>query len=148
MIDVESLQKYSFFGGLLPAQIEVIRPLLGHEVHVAGDAIMEEGKPNDRIFFILEGRVHVSKGGKSIIEIGEGETFGEMEIIDVMPAAATVRAIGPVTVAVLSNRALHQLSSADIHAFAIIVMNLARDLSRRLRRMDEFAAQGQAARAD
>lgn len=148
MIDIESLQKYSFFGGLLPSQIEVIRSLLKNEEYAAGSAIMAEGEPNDRIFFIVEGRVIVTKKGKAIIEIGEGETFGEMEILDIMPAAATVRALTPVRVTTLSNRSLHQLSGADIRAFAIVVMNFARDMSRRLRRMDEFAAEGEAVRAD
>jgi CRP-like cAMP-binding protein len=142
MIDIEALQKYSLFGGLLPAQIEIIQRLLQFESFEAGTEIMVEGKCNDRIFFIMEGRVVVSKGGQSIVEIGEGETFGEMEILDVMPATATIRALCPVRVAILSNRALHKLSTEDIRAFAITVMNLARDLSRRLRYMDELAVEG------
>jgi CRP-like cAMP-binding protein len=139
LVDIESLQKYSLFGGLLPAQIAAIRSNLAFESYEAGTDIMVEGRANDRIHFILEGRVEVRKGGTTIVEIGEGETFGEMEILDVMPATATIRALCLVRVAILSNRALHKLSSEDIRAFAITVMNLARDLSRRLRRMDELA---------
>jgi len=139
MIDIEALQKYSLFGGLLPEQIAVIRSLLSFECYETGADIVSEGKDNDRIYFIVEGRVVALKDGSTIVELGEGETFGEMEILEVMPATATIRALCPVEVAVLSNRALYRLSHEDIRTFAITVMNLARDLSRHLRRMDELA---------
>jgi len=108
---------------------------------------MVEGRNNDRIHFILEGRVRVSKGGKALVEIGEGETFGEMELLEVMPAIATIRALCPVRVAILTGHALYRLSTQDLRAFAITVMNLARDLSRRLRRMDEMAVKDGSRRA-
>jgi CRP-like cAMP-binding protein len=55
-----------------------------------------------------------------------------------MPAVATVRTLVPSIVATISNRALHELSKSSMRAFAMVVMNLARDLSRRLRRMDDI----------
>ena len=66
-----------------------------------------------------------------------GDCFGEMEILDVMPAAASVRALDPVTVAAIDNQALHRMYGLDPRLFALFMMNLARDLSRLLRRMDE-----------
>ena len=41
--------------------------------------------------------------------------------------------------AAISNRALRDIYKADVSTFSMIIMNLARDLSRRLRRMDELA---------
>jgi CRP-like cAMP-binding protein len=140
LIEASALKNYSLFGGLLPEEIEAIRPLLSSVSYEAGIAIMREGEPNDRIHFILEGEVEVVKRGVCLARLGEGDTFGEMEFLDVMPAAATVRALVPSSVAMISNRALHELSKASMRAFAMVVMNLARDLSRRLRRMDELAA--------
>ncbi len=142
LIEASALKDYSLFGGLLPDEIESIRPLMCSASYEAGTEILREGEPNDRIHFILEGRVEVLKRGKSLIELREGDTFGEMEFLDVMPAAATVRALLPSTVAMISNHALHELSKASMRAFAMVVMNLARDLSRRLRRMDEIVASG------
>jgi CRP-like cAMP-binding protein len=136
MVDTASLQKYSLFGGLLPDEIERIKPLLGYETFAVGERVMREGESNDRIHFILEGRVEVSRHGVSLVELGEGETFGEMELLDVMPAVATVTALSPLSVANISNRAVHEIFRMDSRIFALIIMNLARDLSRRLRRMD------------
>jgi CRP/FNR family cyclic AMP-dependent transcriptional regulator len=140
VIEASAFKNYSFFGGLLPEEIEAIRPLMGSASYAADEAIMREGEPNDRIHFILEGEVEVEKDGVRLARLGEGDTFGEMEFLDVMPAVATVRALVPSTVATISNHALHELSKASMRAFAMVVMNLARDLSRRLRRMDDIVA--------
>jgi CRP/FNR family cyclic AMP-dependent transcriptional regulator len=139
MIDTGSLNKYSLFGGVLPDQIERIKPLFGSEDFAAGERAMREGEPNDKIFFILKGKVQVSRDGIPIALLGEGETFGEMELLDVMPSIATVTALEPLTTITISNRTIYEIFKMDAKAFSFIIMNLARDLSRRLRRMDELA---------
>jgi CRP/FNR family cyclic AMP-dependent transcriptional regulator len=140
LIEASAFKNYSFFGGLLPEEIESICPFMGSTTYEAGVAIMSEGEPNDRIHFILEGEVEILKNGLRLARLGEGDTFGEMEFLDVMPAVATVRTLVRSTVATISNRALHELSKTSMRAFAMVVMNLARDLSRRLRRMDDIVA--------
>jgi CRP/FNR family transcriptional regulator, cyclic AMP receptor protein len=140
VIEASAFKNYSFFGGLLPEEIEAICPLMGSSTYEAGVSIMSEGEPNDRIHFILEGEVEILKDGVRLARLGEGDTFGEMEFLDVMPAVATVRTLVRSTVATISNRALHELSKSSMRAFAMVVMNLARDLSRRLRRMDDIVA--------
>jgi CRP-like cAMP-binding protein len=139
MIEPSTLQKYSLFGGLLEDQIERILPLMDQAAYEPGDDIIVEGELNDRIRFILEGRVAVVKGGIVLSEFGPGDFFGEMEVLDVMPSAATIKALSTVQVISISNRSLREVYKLDIKSFSLIIMNLARDLSRRLRRMDERA---------
>lgn len=131
------LQKYSLFGGLLTEQIEGILPLLDEESYAEGAEIIVEGKPNDKIRFILEGRVAVVKQGTVLYEFSEGEAFGEMEVLDVMRSVATIKALTPLRVMSISNRALREIYKIDLKTFSLLIMNLARDLSRRLRYMDE-----------
>ena len=69
-----------------------------------------------------------------------GDTFGEMELIDIQPCAATVRATEDSVVLTLSNTDFHKISKMDLKSFTLIVMNLAREISRRLRRMDALLA--------
>ena len=137
MIEPDRLQKYSLFGGLLPDQIKQILPLVTEESYKASEDIIAEGTPNDRIHFILGGKVAVIKNGITITEFGEGDTFGEMEVLDVMPSAATITALSDTRAISISNRALREIYKLDVHSFSLILMNLARDLSRRLRRMNE-----------
>jgi CRP/FNR family transcriptional regulator, cyclic AMP receptor protein len=141
MVEPEKLQKYSLFGGLLPDQINQILPHMIDESYNAGDIIIVENTPNDSIRFIVEGQVAVIKNNKLLCEVGEGNTFGEMEVLDVMPSVATIKAIVPTRTISISNRELREIYKFDLQSFSLIVMNLARDLSRRLRYMDERAVE-------
>jgi CRP-like cAMP-binding protein len=140
MIESVALQKYSLFGGLLREQIEKLIPLMTQENYEPGVDIITESAPNDKIRFILEGRVAVVKKGIILSEFGEGDAFGEMEVLDVMPSIATIKTLATTRVMAISNRCLREIYKADIKSFSLIIMNLARDLSRRLRRMDERIA--------
>jgi CRP-like cAMP-binding protein len=133
------LQKYSLFGGLLEEQIEKFLPLMEPASYEAGRDILVEGELNDKIWFILEGKVQVMKAGIHLSSMIEGDMFGEMEILDIMPSAATIRAVTAVNVVSISNKSLRDIYKIDIKSFALIIMNLARDCSRRLRAMDEKA---------
>ena len=142
MIDASSLQNYSLFGGLLTEQIEKILPLVTYTTFEAGVVILMEGCRNDSIYFLLQGRVEVSKASQVIVELPEGQAFGEIELLDVLPSAATVRALVPVKLAVISNSSLHGIYCLDPCVFSIMMMNLARDLARRLRHMDDLLVAG------
>jgi CRP-like cAMP-binding protein len=139
MIESQTLQRYSLFGGLLAEQIDRIRPLMEQETYQRGDTIILEGSPNDRIHFILDGKAEVLKENTKLFEFGKGDAFGEMEVLDIMPSAATIRALSDTRIISISNRALREIYKDDIKTFALLIMNLARDLSRRLRNMDEKA---------
>ncbi|MDR2418893.1 MAG: cyclic nucleotide-binding domain-containing protein [Treponema sp.] len=141
MVNAQTLQRYSLFGGLMEEQIEKIIPLMEQETYGSDVDIIVEGTPNDKIRFITEGRVAIWKGGVFIWELPEGNVFGEMEVLDVMPSAATVRSVTNVTAFSISNKSLREIYRIDIKSFSLLIMNLARDLSRRLRVADEKMAE-------
>jgi CRP-like cAMP-binding protein len=140
MVNPESLQKYSLFGGLDAEQVELILPLMIQETFGPDELIITEGKPNDKIYFLIEGTVAVTKNNIALSRFGEGEEFGEIEVLDVMPSVASIKSISNVKVMSISNKALRDIYKIDVKIFSLIIMNLARDLSRRLRRMDEKLA--------
>jgi hypothetical protein len=59
-----------------------------------------------------------------------------MEVIDIQPCVATVTASSEVCLLTLSNMDLYALRKRDLKAFTLMIMNVARDISRRLRVMD------------
>ncbi|MDR2314550.1 MAG: cyclic nucleotide-binding domain-containing protein [Spirochaetaceae bacterium] len=138
MVEPAQLQKYSLFGGLLEEQIQKILPFLEKEEYEPAEDIIVEGTPNDRIRFILEGQVTVTKNNTPLYQFGTGDTVGEMEVLDVMPSAATIKTLTNTKVLSISNRGLREIYKTDIHSFSLIIMNLARDLSRRLRHMNDM----------
>lgn len=144
-LDFNHLKRYSLFGGITDDAFERIRPLI-HLCHYhAGDDVVAEGAVNDSVFFICSGSVevikHVSDDNgecRRITVMETGDTFGEMELIDVQPCVATVRALEETVTLRLSNRDLYQVSKTDLKTYTLLILNLARELSRRLRTMDEL----------
>jgi CRP-like cAMP-binding protein len=139
MVDPTVLGNYSLFDGLEEDQIQSILPLMEQEDYVAGTDIIVEGTHVGKIRFILEGRVAVMKNGIVLLELDEGSVFGEMEVVDIQPAEATVKALATTKVMTLSIDALGEIYEKDLKTYSFILMNLARDISRRLRRMDVLA---------
>ncbi|MCL2472817.1 MAG: cyclic nucleotide-binding domain-containing protein [Treponema sp.] len=136
MIDSSLLQKYSLFDGLEQDQIDNLLSRMAEETYDAGTDIIAEGSQNCKIYFILEGRVAATSSGIILQELGEGSFFGEMEVLDVLPSAATIKALEPTRVIILSIDTLGEIYDADLKVYSFIIMNLARDLSRKLRRLD------------
>ena len=141
------LQAQPLFGGVDDRAMAAIIPLLREVNFAAGEVIVNEGDDGDAMFVICHGSVEVLKScptaanvlGTRIAVLGVGDVFGEMELIDLQPRSATVRALEPVEALALSNGDLFQIYEFDMPTFALIVLNLARELSRRLRRIDDLA---------
>ena len=143
------LKLHSLFGGLNEEEMKKIRPLFKEEKFAMNDTILKENEHNDRLYFICEGSVEISRqietpndtATQKIATLGVGDTFGEMELIDIQPCAATVRALEDTVVLTLSNFDFHKISKINLKSFTLIVMNLAREISRRLRKADELLAE-------
>ncbi len=135
------LQSQALFGGFSDDDLAVIRTLLEEETFAAGEAIVREGEQGDRFYFIESGNVLVSKNHdneqRPLATLGPGDAFGEMELIDIQARSATVTATEPVTALTLTNRAMFRLYQQHLDLYARLILNLAREISRRLRKMDE-----------
>jgi CRP-like cAMP-binding protein len=139
MIDPSVLMRYSLFNGLEQPEAEKIISLMEQEEYEAGTDVIVEGTYVGKIRFILEGRVVVVKSGIILMELEEGAFFGEMEIVDVEPAEAHVKALTSTKVLTLSVDALGEIYENDLKTYSFILMNIAQNISRRLRRMDNIA---------
>ncbi|HLG22514.1 MAG TPA: cyclic nucleotide-binding domain-containing protein [Candidatus Manganitrophaceae bacterium] len=101
----------------------------------SGETIVTQGEIGDALFVIVSGKARVEKrsedGGISpIAEIGEGEAFGEMSILDRETRSATVRALEATRLLSLQGDDFRRLAKEDPE----IGLEVAATLSRRLRR--------------
>jgi len=61
-----------------------------------------------------------------------------MSLIDIQPRSASARARDAATVYVLELADLAKLYGSDIEAYALLILNISREISRRLRCADEL----------
>jgi CRP/FNR family transcriptional regulator, cyclic AMP receptor protein len=149
-VDFDYLKRCSLFGGVTEQAFESIRPFIRRQDFAAGTVVLAEGSVNDRIYFIEHGRVEITKATtagsgtveRHIVTMTSGDTFGEMELIDIQPCEATVRALEDTSTLTLSNHDLYRVSKVDMKTYALLIMNLARELSRRLRQTDRLFVGG------
>jgi CRP-like cAMP-binding protein len=103
------------------------------------------------MFVVVAGELEVVKKGESggdvrVAVLGPGDWFGEMSIIDVQPRSASVRAVAPtLALSVTAEHVENLLYRRDVKDYALFIMNIARELSRRLRVADGILAQFYAA---
>jgi signal transduction histidine kinase len=99
----------------------------------SGAVLIAEEQPNDRLYLVLSGELGVHLGSPAsppIVVLGQGETVGELSLIDGRPTSAFVVAHVPTRVLVLSEATMWALVTAS-HA---VSLNLLQTLSTRLRR--------------
>lgn len=106
-----------------------------------GDYFFREGETALSMFVLEAGRVAILKSWSGhqyqLRTLRRGDCFGEMALIDLFPRSASVKADKDCTAIELSSAILFEISKRDLEQFAIIQMNIARELSRRLRTADE-----------
>lgn len=75
-----------------------------------GEVIIREGDQDTWLYFLLSGKILISKGGVGIGTIDEvGEIFGEMRIVDSLHRSATVQAVGQTVVLSVNTTAKHRM---------------------------------------
>lgn len=99
----------------------------------AGEVLVREHHGGYEFFVIVDGHADVSRRGATVARLGPGEFFGELALLDRSLRNATVTALTPLEVIVLSQW--------DFEAVLDEAPRMARDLmagmARRLRALDE-----------
>jgi CRP-like cAMP-binding protein len=143
---VDELAEIGLFGGLDAAILTDFVQKLPLLTLNPGDVVFREGETGRELFVLLSGEMEVVKASKGLREarvavFGPGDWFGDMSILDVMPRSATVRSVAPSRVLKMSASDLEALYRRDLKAYAIVVLNIAREMSRRLRVADGILAE-------
>ncbi len=139
---ISILSRIPIFGGITEAQQSEIFSRLEVGTCRKGDFIFQKGDEPSHIYIIESGLVELFIPDKEhAIEkkrLGVGECFGQVAVMSIHQHTISAVALEDSTLIVLSRRALYQLHHEDIGLFALLMMNIARELARRLQFMDEL----------
>ncbi len=108
-----------------------------------GETIIREGDLDPWLYFLLSGKIRVTKGGEEIGVISKkGEIFGEMRIIDDQSRSATIVAVDKTICLAVDTSAGNRLSTTDQKAqrldFLLLLYRIfAEYMSNRLRLTNE-----------
>jgi len=89
---LEYLRKVPIFKGLPAKELEFIARSVKERVYEPAAVIVKQGDPGVGFFMIMEGRVDVGHDGHKIRDMGPGEFFGEMALMEERIRTATVTA--------------------------------------------------------
>ena len=138
---IEALQAMPIFGGI---RKDILEFLLGASEVLSvpkGHFFFRESDRADAIYVLEAGEVAVLKlwnGQQNVLRhLQQGDCFGEMAIMDLFPRSASIRAVTPCTAIQLSTASFQKIYEMDLEQFAMIQMNIGREVSRRLRVADE-----------
>lgn len=136
-----ALAEVPIFGGLSAAELELVGGMLEQRRFEAGAVVVEEGSPGRELFVIARGEAEVLKGATTLATLDPPACFGEMALIGIVPRSATVRARTELTAMVLPYQRIAALSESHPRTFTMIVMNLAREVCRRLQQTNAVLAE-------
>ena len=140
------LESIPIFAGLESAALSEIADAAEETAFRATDIVVREGEAGNRMFIVYSGRLevvkHLAREHETLLAVlGPRDFLGEMSIIECVARSASVRAVEETFLFSLKGTDLYRLFQRHPDQYAIVILNIARDLSRRLRAIDEkFAA--------
>jgi ATP-binding cassette subfamily B protein len=122
-VEARLLSRVPIFHRLSPPQIAALAKLVATERFSAGERIVREGEPGDKLYLVADGRVEVTVDGaagraRRLAELREGDYFGEVALLRDAPRMASVRALSATSALVIARQPFLALlqASPDLRA--------------------------------
>jgi CRP/FNR family cyclic AMP-dependent transcriptional regulator len=103
------LKDVPFFSKLRKKELEMIAKHADEVDVPAGKALTKQGDLGDSFFVIEAGTADVVRDGERINELGPGDFFGEMALLEPVKRTATVTATTPVHFFVLTRQSFQRM---------------------------------------
>jgi signal transduction histidine kinase len=134
-----ALETANLFRNLAPDELLSLRSIIQERKCPAGDEIFREGDSGDGVYIVKDGLVEISGLISPDIQrvfrqLGPGEIFGEMAVVEARPRSATARALKDTEVYFIPRDGmLALLQRSPVLAFGVL-----QEISHRLREFDQL----------
>jgi len=141
-LSIELLQGMPVFGAIREDTLHFLLDRAREVCVDAGRYFFREGDRAEAMYVLEVGEVAILRGWQGtefvLHHLNAGDCFGEMALLDLFPRSASVRAETDCKAIELGCAELYRLFERDTEQFALIQMNIGREISRRLRLVDEL----------
>ncbi len=111
---IEYLKNFRLFSHLPDKLLNQLVPLSELSHYPPGADILVEGQINDKVFFLIRGKVSIYAKGELILDLRrKGDIIGEMSVISAKPCSATVTASTPVDIFSIRARHIGEYTEID-----------------------------------
>jgi len=127
----------SLFGALTDIQVSTFLGSAKQRLYTAGERVFNQGDLPKGLYIVVTGRVDlvVRKNGVYSLEASyqAGDSLGETALIGIQPQVGSAIVVGDdVELLEISRDAFSELYETDIELYGLVMMNIARELSRKL----------------
>lgn len=137
----DMLSQVELFEGLEPDELDQIAAICEERTLESGAVVAKQGDVGDELFIIWEGLVEVvheetpeDSAPRTVVNLGQGQVFGEMALVDFGPRSATVRVISEnATLQAVPREAFLEICESHNHLGYVVMRNMSADLSFKLR---------------
>jgi CRP-like cAMP-binding protein len=133
--NVEQLQKVALFSACTDRELAPIVRAMDEVSVPAGKEIVGQGQAGHDFYLIVSGGATVSRDGVTVAELGPGQYFGELSLLDGAPRNATVTIREPSELLVLGQREF----AAVLDSSPGVARKLLTQMAARLREADAQA---------
>ena len=138
---IQALQRMPIFGGMRPEVLESLLDASELTRVAQGTFFFHEHDKAQSMFVLEAGEVAVLKlweGQQCLLgHLRQGDCFGEMALMDLGQRSASVMAVKDCTAIELSTASFYKIYEKNLEQFALLQMNIGREVSRRLRVADQ-----------
>lgn len=139
------LDKLSILGGLNNEELYHLFSLAEYGIFKKNDILFHKGDSPNYIYIILSGQVKVYMTNDNIeyefINFSPGDCLGEASLMSIEPHTATALCHKKSKLILISRKTLFTLHKTNPTLFAKLILNIARELARRLHKNNNLLFQ-------
>lgn len=129
---LDHLSSVPLFSSLSKKHLQLVAKASDEVTIPPGRVVVDQGRTGHEFFLIVDGKAIVRKNNRKVAELGPGQYFGELALLDRGPRNATVVADSELTVLVLGQREF----TGVLDSIPGMATKLLSSMARRLREAD------------